>query len=348
VIACRDVATRRASLDPIDHVLALDLGGRGVAGFFVPGGALSAARALRRARRALIVTGFCVPPGVPETDGPPGAAVLGHALGVLGVEVRYLTDPAAVPPLEAALKAVEAAANIEVYPEDADAGALLARARPTHLIAIERPGRARSGDYLSARGESIAAWNRPIDELFLLAAKTARQRTQPPSNRPPTVQAGLAPPATTIARGSARRFKGTRPVTIAVGDGGNEIGMGNVRSLLAREGRLMARIASVVRVDYVVVAGTSNWGAYGIVAGLQRLTGRPLLHTQTIERRLVEACVEAGAVDGLTRLGTPTVDGMSLDIHTAVVELLRLAAPAPAERRASMGRGAESSMMEAP
>ena len=46
----------------------------------------------------------------------------------------------------------------------------------------------------------------------------------------------------------------------------------------------MARIASVVRVDHLVVAGTSNWGAYGIVAGLERLTGRLLLHTPDQER----------------------------------------------------------------
>ncbi|HEV8641092.1 MAG TPA: DUF4392 domain-containing protein [Methylomirabilota bacterium] len=298
----------RSRLDAIDQVLALDLGGRGIGSFFTPGAALAAARALRGARHVLIATGFCVPPGLPETDGPPGAAVLGRALRRLGATVRYVTDPAVVEPLGAVLKALEEPVDIEIYPEgDGAAGALLDSERPTHLVAIERPGRARSGEYLSARGESVAAWNRPIDELFLVGGGGRRG----PSQR-------------------------ARPVTIAVGDGGNEIGMGNVRSRLSREGRLMARIASVVGVDHLVVAGTSNWGAYGIVAALERLARRPLLHTPSLERRLIEACVDAGAVDGVLRRRTPTVDGLPLEAHTAVVELLRLAAPgrpAPAARR---------------
>jgi hypothetical protein len=290
-------------LDPIDEVLALDLGRRGIADFSTPGAALSAARALSGARRVLIVTGFCVPPGLPETDGPPGAAVLGRALGLLGGAVRYVTDPAVVPPLRAALEALATSADIVVYPEEADPRVLLARERPTHLVAIERPGRARSADYLSARGESVAAWNRPIDELFMVAKR-------PSAN--------------------------LRPVTIAVGDGGNEIGMGNVRARLCRQGRLMARIASVVRVDHLVVAGTSNWGAYGIVAGLERLTGQALLHTPDQERRLIEACVGAGAVDGIVRSPKLTVDGLPLEVQAAVVELLRLAASSrPATARSS-------------
>ena len=68
----------------IDQLLALDPGGRGIGRFFVPGGAAAAAQALRGAHRVLITTGFAVGPGLPETDGPPGAAVLGRALGRVG------------------------------------------------------------------------------------------------------------------------------------------------------------------------------------------------------------------------------------------------------------------------
>ena len=53
-------------LGPIDHLLSLDLGARGIARFFVPGGALAAARALRGARRVLITTGFTLGNGVPD------------------------------------------------------------------------------------------------------------------------------------------------------------------------------------------------------------------------------------------------------------------------------------------
>jgi len=308
------VRTARVGTDPIDHLLALDPGSRGIAGFFRPGGALGAARALTSARSVLIVTGFIVAEGKPETDGPPGAAVLGRALRRLGAQVRYTSDAAALPPIEASLRVLGEPTDVFGYPEGADAAAeVLARERPTHLIAIERPGRGRSGDYLNMRGLSVAQWNRPLDEMFLLAKRWSGAR-QTGSHR------GW------LARGrrGSVRLTGVRPTTIGVGDGGNEIGMGSVRTLLARENRLIARTASVVPVDHLVVAGVSNWGAYGIVAQLGRLTGQPLLHTPAEERQMIDACMSAGAVDGVTRRREPTVDTLSADTHAAYVALLGL------------------------
>jgi hypothetical protein len=289
--------------DAVDHLLALDPGVRGIAGFFTPGAALAAAHALRRARRVLITTGFAVAANSPESDGPPGAAVLGRALRRLGAGVRYLTDPVNVPPLEAALRSLDEPAELVIYPEGADAADLvLRRERPTHLIAIERPGRGRDGDYLNARGVSVAEWNRPVDALFIETERVARI------------------------------------VTIGVGDGGNEIGMGKIRARLVRQGTLMARVASVVGTDHLVVAGTSNWGAYGIVAQLGRLSGQPLLHTTDMERQLISACVEAGAIDGISRRREATVDGLSLDTLAAFVEVLRLAAASGIMRRPTTRR----------
>ena len=300
--------TARVGADPIDHLLALDPAGRGIARFFRPGGALAAARALTEARSVLIVTGFIVADGMPETDGPPGAAVLGRALRRLGARVRYTSDAAALPPLEAALRALGEPTDVFGYPDGADAAAeVLARERPTHLIAIERPGRCRSGDYLNMRGISVAEWNRPLDEMFLLARRQGTRSQAAPRTGHPRTKPGWR-----------------APLTIAVGDGGNEIGMGSVGTLLAREGRLVARTASVVPVDHLVVAGVSNWGAYGIVAQLGRLTGQPLLHTPAEERRLIDACVSAGAVDGITRRKESTVDTLSADTHAALVALLGL------------------------
>jgi hypothetical protein len=314
------------SADPIDHLLALDPGGRGIAGFFVPGGALGAARALQGAGRVLIATGFVVADGMAETDGPPGAAVLGRALRRLGASVRYTSDPVVLPVLEASLHALGEPPDVFAYPEGATAAAdVLERERPTHLIAIERPGRGRGGDYLNARGVSVAAWNRPLDEMFLLAAGS-RGRARRPGVRSHALlgQATHVPSRPHGPRYNNSADRTPRPITIGVGDGGNEIGMGSVHAQLAREGALMARIASVVSVDHVVVAGVSNWGAYGIVAQLGRLTGQRLLHTPAEERKLIDACVGAGAADGLTRRCEPTVDALDADTHAAVVALLGL------------------------
>jgi len=290
------------TFDPVDHLLALDPGRRGIAGFFVPGGALGAAEALVGAGAVLICTGFVVADGMPETDGPPGAAVLGRALRRLGARVRYTSDPAVLPTLEATLRALDEPLDLFAYPEGPDAAAeVLRREQPTHLVAIERPGRGPEGDYLNARGVSVAAWNRPLDEMFV---NVHAQRT-----------GGSEPRSEPASR---------TPVTIGVGDGGNEIGMGRVRGQLVREGDLMARIASVVDVDHLVVAGVSNWGAYGIVAQLGRLTAQRLLHTPAEERRLIDACVKAGAVDGLTRRNEATVDALDAETHAAFVALLGL------------------------
>ena len=298
----------RGVSDPIDHVLALDPGGRGIGHFFQAGGALRAARALARARRVLIVTGFVVADGMPETDGPPGAAVLGRALRRLGAQVRYTSDPVVLPALEASLRVLGEPADVFAYPEGPDAAtSVLARERPTHLVAIERPGRNRGGDYLNARGLSVAQWNGPLDEMFLLARRTGVSEPRPSRTGHPR------------SRPASRT-----PLTIAVGDGGNEIGMGCVRARLVREGSLMARIASTVTVDHLVVAGVSNWGAYGIVAQLGRLSGQRLVHAPAEERALIDACVAAGAVDGLTRRPQPTVDALDADTHAAVVALLGL------------------------
>ncbi len=306
----------RPRADPIDHLLALDPGRRGIAGFFVTGGALAAARALVGARRVLIATGFVVADGMPETDGPPGAAVLGRALRRLGAQVRYTSDPVVLPALEASLRVLGEPADVFAYPEGRDAAtSVLAREQPTHLIAIERPGRNRGGDYLNARGLSVAQWNRPLDEMFLLAGRTGVRSHASP---------GQATHALTRPRGTRSNSRTSRPITTAIGDGGNEIGMGCVRARLVREGSLMARIASTVTVDHLVVAGVSNWGAYGIVAQLGRLSGQRLVHAPSEERALIDACVAAGAVDGLTRRGEPTVDALDADTHAAVVALLGL------------------------
>src|SRR5207247_7378327 len=136
-------ATRASALpdlgaDPIDHLLALDPGGRGIGRFFQPGGARRAADTLRRARRVLVTTGFVVNSGAAETDGPPGAAVLGRAVRAPGGEVRCVTDAGTAPGGRAALTVLDEAADVVAWPDGDDAARrLLARGRPTPLGPLE-------------------------------------------------------------------------------------------------------------------------------------------------------------------------------------------------------------------
>jgi hypothetical protein len=277
--------------DPVEALCALDPAGRGIGRLVVPGAMAAAAASLAAARRVALVTGFVPRAGwAAETDGPSGTVVLGRALRRLGVDVRYLADPPVLPLLEACLKALDEPLDVMAVP--AEPGAALAAARravrelrPTHLVSVERPGRAADGDYYNARGVSVASLNAPLDGLFL------------------------------------RRERGV--VTIGVGDGGNEVGMGRVRARVARDVPGGATIGSVVRTDYLVVAGTSNWGAWGLAAHLELATGTPGLHTAEEEARLTHAMVAAGGVDGLTGAATPSVDSLPLALHQHVLNTLR-------------------------
>ena len=262
--------------------------------------------------------------GTAETDGPPGAAVLGRALRHLGADVGYVTDAVTAPVLAATLAALGEPKDVTCYPAGPDAARdTLERMRPSHLVAIERPGRAQDGVYRNMRGDDVSAWNAPLDELFLLAQRPG-ERSHARLDQPTRGTSRPRGPRYNNPRYNKTRLERAddRVTTIGVGDGGNEIGMGNVRARLRGAAALAKRIASVVRVDHLVVAGVSNWGAYGIAAHLGRLAGRPLLHTPDEERRIVGACVSAGACDGVTRRREATVDGLPLDVHAALVALL--------------------------
>ncbi len=145
----------------MENLIASDPGGRNVFGLVVPDQLRLAAQSLRLARRVAIVTGFYIPEaGAGETDGPPGAKVVGDALQKLGVTVDYLTDDFNAP-LLAAL-GVDAVVEHSRY---------LDSARPSHLVSIERAARARDGRYRNMRGHDITATTPPLDELFLEAGR---------------------------------------------------------------------------------------------------------------------------------------------------------------------------------
>jgi hypothetical protein len=149
------------------------------------------------------------------------------------------------------------------------------------LISIERCGRGADGRYRTMRARDITDRTAPLDDLFL---------------RPPD---GL------------RR--------IAVGDGGNEIGMGLVADQVAQVIPNGAVIGSQVGCDDLIVAGVSNWGAWGLIAGLRLLTGRDLLPTLEAARQSVVGAVEAGAVDGVAGLPQTTVDGLGFEHHRDIL-----------------------------
>ncbi len=261
------------------------------------GGLGDAAEALSAARCAGLITGFFVPRGevaAPETDGPVGTALLAVALAACGVPARIAVD---APCAEAVRVAVEVAGGgvpVDVVGVDDRPGleSVLDSWRQTgvsHAIAIERCGRSADGRPRNMRGVDVSPWTAPLDDLFL----------------------------------------GGPWAKLAVGDGGNEIGMGRLPpGLIAQTVPNGAEIACVTSCDHLVVAGVSNWGAYGLMAAVAVLHAgwRPTIARYlTAERDLAvtRAIVErAGAVDGVTARGEATVDGFGPQIHGPLIDEL--------------------------
>jgi hypothetical protein len=79
-----------------------------------------------------------------------------------------------------------------------------------------------------------------------------------------------------------------------------------------------------VPTDHLIVAGVSNWGAYGLAAGVRLLRGAPhdpALFDPQRERELLEIMVERGPlVDGVSGQRTATVDGLPFDRYAQVLE----------------------------
>ncbi len=98
--------------------------------------------------------------------------------------------------------------------------------------------------------------------------------------------------------------------------------------LIARTVPNGAEIACVTSCDHLVVAGVSNWGAYGLMAALAVLRADwsgTIAKFLTAERDLAvtRAVVDkAGAVDGVTALSEATVDGFGPEVHGALIDEL--------------------------
>jgi hypothetical protein len=119
--------------------------------------------------------------------------------------------------------------------------------------------------------------------------------------------------------------------TIAIGDGGNEIGMGSVaRPLIARHVPLGDRIGCVVPADFLIAAGVSHWGAYAMLAALSAL--RPdwsatMLSAldPALDRAVIEAMVRDGpAVDGVSLQRAATIDGLAVEAHWRMLNQIRV------------------------
>ncbi len=113
-------------------------------------------------------------------------------------------------------------------------------------------------------------------------------------------------------------FQGDLP-SIGIGDGGNEIGMGNL--LDAIQEQELPIVPCVTTVVFPVIATVSNWASYGIIAYLSRKTQQNYIRCLRI-REILEQLIDLGVVDGVTKMPQLSVDGFPLSmIETLIAEL---------------------------
>ncbi len=269
----------------IERIAALarrDPGQRGFPALAGAGDLKAAAEALLQGERIFVVTGFCIRAAmIGENDGLSGSLALADALRQLGKSVTLVTDrhssallAAAAAPFGSGFPIVSL--NQDQGSADRQIDALLQTQKPTQVVAIERPGSAIDGHRYSMRGERLDDIVPAADRLLM-----------------PSFERDYA--------------------TIAIGDGGNELGLGSLRDGLKDRIEHGELIFCATPADYVIPAGISNWGAQALVAALSILAGRPLLRPPAHERRVLEALLAAGAVDGRSRKRELSVDGVAWD-----------------------------------
>jgi hypothetical protein len=218
----------------------------------------------------LIATGFFIPSaGATETDGPPGAIAVARALGVLGYRVAYVTDEFTLPLLCA-----------------------LDPAHPAHEfpVADHEESRDRAAALLAETGPDVLI---AIERCGLTAEGVYRNM------RGVDVSAYHAKLDYLFLE---------HPCSVGIGDGGNEIGMGNLAPVIP----VVAPIAgqpSTTRTTRLIISSVSNWGAWGLVATLSKLSGRNLLPSVSEGRDLLASAAALGAVDGVNGRRGASVDG---------------------------------------
>jgi hypothetical protein len=233
---------------------------------------------------AIIVTGFYILAArATETDGPPGAVAIGKALRTLGYEVTYVTDRYTFPVMAALLGTKDNIVNFPIANDSASkefAADLLAKIKPSVVVAIERCGLTNEGLYRNMRGLDITQFNARTDYLFT-----------------------------------------DHPHTVGIGDGGNEIGMGNLAEIVPTIPTLV-RIPCITRTTKLVISSVSNWGGYGLVAALSRLRQKNLLPSVEEEQEWIKRAVNMGAVDGITTKQDYKVDGFTLEENSQTLQHL--------------------------
>lgn len=251
--------------------------------------------------------------GITETDGPVGAAYLARfieecfgAIPIIVTEqsltnfsqVALRAAGLIVADLEIALQSKKSASKASVASviafttswDDSKKAAqeLLENIEPKAVIAIEIPGANRNREFHNVTGRVV-----PTE----LVAKVDA----------------------IIEQANLKNI-----LTVAIGDGGNELGMGNAAETIKQHLKNGEEISPVTKVDHLIISSVSNFGAAGLAAGIAALKGNLGIFSNVDLVRITERVSDAGAIDGLSAYLDPKNDGVNQSDSLSLMRLLAL------------------------
>jgi D-glutamate cyclase len=325
-----DYVAERINL--MEQIIGTDINKRGMKSLIVPGDLYKACLALASLppqSTVAILSGFpcCVKYDPPtETDGPQGSFAIARVCLAMGHSVFIVTDDCnrsvfvAIRgrlnwPYPCNLDRLQIVSFSSTLSESDEIELDMLARKCQMLVACERPGPAKDGSCYTMRGINMTAL-------------------------------GLITPI-------HRLVTEYKIPLIAIGDGGNELGMGKVYDRIV-DNDVIANgdlIGCNIPADYLIAASVSNWGGHALAAGTAMLCAQKECERDAEvlsryglslkgnirqwaelsmtpleeEESMLSTCVGAGARDGVTGWREYTVDGLHLGDYLLCIDLIHKA-----------------------
>ena len=173
---------------------------------------------------------------------------------------------------------------------------IIAKKLPKAVIDIEAAGANKYGEYHNAAGINITKLEAKTDILF-------------------------------------EKLKNKGILNIAIGDLGNEIGMGTISEHIKKyvpytdeeqcKCNCKGGILAATSADHIITATVSDWGCYGLMAAIAYLKkNMDIFHDGDMEMEVMRVATRSGMVD-MTGSLIPGIDGFNTRIIVNIVELMR-------------------------
>lgn len=167
---------------------------------------------------------------------------------------------------------------------------------PKAVIAIEAPGANECGVYHNAIGVNVTELEAKTDVLF-------------------------------------QKLKDRGVLNFAIGDLGNEIGMGTIGEHIKKYIPYAAEnqckcdchkgILAATKADNIITATVSDWGCYGLMAAIAFLKkDLDIFHKGDMEMEVMRVATRSGIID-MTGSLIPGIDGFNTKMNVNIVELMR-------------------------